>query len=222
MNTSTLLKTLAVATLTLFSQAAAFAQAQVRQVASFQQVKASGAINVFIKQGPATEVRVEAAPEVASRIRTEVQGNTLAIYREKGYSLNLFNKEQVNVYVTCPRLSGIEVSGASDVKGQSPITADEFSIRASGASDVTLTLNAQSLSATASGASDIRLSGTVGQQRVQVSGSSDYRAYELRSRTANVQASGSSDAYVYVEGELQASSSGASDIYNKGKARTRR
>lgn len=222
MQTSTFLKALAVAALAGFTPLAAWAQSQMRQVAAFQQVKASGAINVFVKQGPATEVRVEAAPDVASHIRTEVQGNTLSIYRDKSVSFNLLNKEKVNVYVTSPRLTGIEVSGASDVKGQSTITADAFSIRASGASDVTLTLDAQSLSASASGASDLRLSGKVGRQQVQLSGSSDYRAYELLSRTANVQASGSSDAYVFVQEELSSNSSGASDIYNKGKARVRR
>ncbi|GAB3829999.1 head GIN domain-containing protein [Hymenobacter jeollabukensis] len=211
------------ATLIGTSALAALAQdagAQLRPVGSFEQVRASGAINVVLRQGPA-EVKVEAAPSVLAQVRTEVDGNTLKIYREKSGGMNWGKSEKVTVYVTSPRLSGVEVSGASDVKGASPISAEQFSIKASGASDVTLQLTAQQLTAHASGASDIRLTGRVERQQVHVSGASDYRAYELQSQQAQVEASGASDAFVYVDGELNAHSSGASDVHYKGKARQR-
>ncbi|UYZ57956.1 head GIN domain-containing protein [Hymenobacter latericus] len=225
MRTSTLFRTLAVAALVVSAQAVAVAQGQLRQVGAFRQVKASGAVNVVLRQAAAQEVRVEARPEVQARVRTVVENGTLRIYRESGSgwsSLNWGKDDQVTVYVTAPTLTGVEVSGASELKSASPIQAEQFSIRVSGASDVTLQLNAQSLSATASGASDIRLAGRVAQQQVQVSGSSDYRAYELQSQKAVVQASGASDAYVYVDGDLQARSSGASDVHYKGRARVGR
>lgn len=216
------LRSAALATLLVSSSAlTALAQdgGQLRPVGSFEQVRASGAINVVLRQGPA-EVRVEATPEVLAKVRTEIEGTTLKIYREKsGFSFG--KTEKVTVYVTSPRLTGVEVSGASDVKGASPISAEQFSIRASGASDVTLQLTAQQLTAQASGASDIRLTGRVERQQVSVSGASDYRAYELKSQDAKVEASGASDAFVYVDGELNAHTSGASDVHYKGKGRQR-
>ncbi|AYA37636.1 DUF2807 domain-containing protein [Hymenobacter oligotrophus] len=223
MRTALLFRTLAVAALVVSAQAVALAQGPLRQVNSFERVSASGAVNVVLRQAAAQEVRVEARPEVAARVRTEVANGTLRIYREPGNSwgssMTRSKDDQVTVYVTAPAFTGVEVSGASDLKASSPIQADKFSIRVSGASDVTLQLNAQSLLANASGASDIRLTGQVAQQEVQVSGSSDYRAYELKSQKATVQASGASDAYVYVDGNLQARSSGASDVHYKGRAR---
>lgn len=196
---------------------------QQRSVGSFQMVKASGAINLYVRQGPTTKVEVDADQDVLESVKTEVRGNTLTIYRDKSFSLNgMLRSKTVRVYITTPQLAGIEVSGASDVKGETPISADDFRIQASGASDVTLTLNAKSLTTNASGASDIRLDGRVERQQVDISGSSDYRASDLRSRKANVQASGASDAYVYVDDELQAHSSGASDVHNKGRARVSR
>jgi hypothetical protein len=196
---------------------------QQRSVGSFQMVKASGAINLYVRQGPTTKVEVDADQDVLESVKTEVRGNTLTIYRDKNFSLtSLLRSKTVKVYVTTPQLAGIEVSGASDVKGETPISADDFRINASGASDVTLTLNAKSLTTNASGASDVRLNGRVERQQVDISGSSDYRASDLRSRTASVQASGASDAYVYVDDELQARSSGASDVHNKGRARVSR
>ena len=71
------------------------------------------------------------------------------------------------MYVTCPRLSGIETSGASDIKSTSTFEADNFTIRASGASDVTLGLNTRQLTVTASGASDVELRGRADRQQVQ-------------------------------------------------------
>ncbi|GAB2772694.1 hypothetical protein HNQ93_000803 [Hymenobacter luteus] len=217
MNAPFLFRSLAAAALLSATAVGASAQ-QTRSVSSFQVIKASGAINVFLRQGAATEVKVDAPAGVLERIKTEVQGNTLAIYREKGSMLSWGN-EKVNVYITCPTLTGLEVSGASDVKSDTPFTADNFTIRASGASDVTMALNAKSLMAHASGASDLRLTGRVERQQVHLSGSSDYQAYNLQSRTAAVEASGSSDAYVAVSEELSSRTSGASDIHYKGKPR---
>ncbi|MBC8082851.1 MAG: DUF2807 domain-containing protein [Hymenobacter sp.] len=222
MNSSMLLHSLTTAALLGLSACSTQAQQQ-RQVAAFQMVKASGAVTIHLRQGATTEVRVDAVPEVLESVKTEVESGTLTIYRDKNFSLSqLLRNQSVTVYVTSPQLTSIEVSGASDVKSETPITADAFSIRASGASDVTLTLNTQTLTATASGASDIKLTGRAGRQQVRISGSSDYRAADLQSQQADVQASGASDAYVNVQQELSARSSGASDVHNKGKARVTR
>ncbi|MCA8833391.1 head GIN domain-containing protein [Hymenobacter pini] len=194
---------------------------QLRNVSGFEQIKASGAIDVVLTQGATTQVKVDAEPDVLEHVRTEVQGNTLVMYRDKGLSSLLSNKK-VTVYITCPTLTRVEVSGASDVKSTTPFTADNFTVHASGASDVTLHLNVKNLSASASGASDLHLTGRAEQQQVHVSGSSDYKGYDLQSRTANVQASGASDAYVSVTEELQSHTSGSSDVHYKGKPRLTR
>ncbi|GAB3232349.1 hypothetical protein GCM10027346_19550 [Hymenobacter seoulensis] len=220
---SALLKSLAAtAVLSMATLGASLAQ-QTRSVGSFQTVRTSGAIDVVLTQGATTSVKVDADPDVLEYIKTEVKDGTLQLYRSNTNTLSqLLNNKKVTVYITCPTLKGVEASGASDVKSTTPFTADEFTIRASGASDVTLVIKAKTLSATASGASDLRLTGEVERQQVQLSGSSDYQAYNLQSRTASVQASGSSDAYVAVTEELSSRTSGASDIHYKGKPRVTR
>ncbi len=223
MNSFIPFSSLAVATLLSLSACSTSEAQQVRQVASFNTVKASGAVNIYVRQGSTTEVKVDATPDMLEHLRTEVSGNTLTIYREKKSSLtDMVRSNPVKIYITTPKLEGIEVSGACDVKGETPIKADDFRIAASGASDVTLTLNANSVTTKASGASDIRLDGRVERQQVHISGSSDYRASDLRSDKADVEASGASDAYVYVDEELNSRSSGASDVRNKGRARSGR
>lgn len=217
MKSARLLSTLATVALLTTSTLTARAQAQ-RQVGAFQKISTSGACDVVLTQGSTTEVKVQAEADTEKYIRTEVQNGTLLIYRDKDAPSQLFHNKKTVVYVTCPRLTGLQASGASDVKSESTFTADDFTIKASGASDVTLRLNAKQLTVTASGASDVRLAGRVERQQVNISGSSDYRASDLQSQQADVQASGASDAYVFVDKELSARSSGASDVHNKGRA----
>ncbi|MBT9393177.1 DUF2807 domain-containing protein [Hymenobacter sp. NST-14] len=189
---------------------------QRRSVGSFEKLRASGACDVVLTQGATTEVKVVTDGELEPYIKTEVQDGTLTIYRAKDAPSSWFSTHKVTVYVTCPRLRGIETSGASDVRSTSTFEADEFTIKASGASDVTLGLNTRQLTVTASGASDVELRGRADRQQVRLSGSSDYKASDLQSQQADVQASGASDASVSAR-QLTSHASGASDIHNRTK-----
>jgi Putative auto-transporter adhesin, head GIN domain len=222
MRTFPLFRSVAVAAVFSVVSVAAGQAQQLRAVGAFDKLRASGACDVVLVQGATTQVKVQAESDVEKYVVTEVQNGTLHIYRDKKAPMQLLNNKKVTVYVTCPRLSGIETSGASDIKSESTFTADSFSIRASGASDVTLRLDAKTLTVEASGASDIKLAGRAERQQVRISGSSDYRAADLQSRTADVQASGASDASVFVEESLNSRASGSSDVRNKGKARVAR
>ncbi len=194
---------------------------QNRQVSNFDMVSSGGGIDVVLTQGSKTAVVVEASPEAQEHLVTEVKGSTLNIGWERNYSWRnlLRSKGKVTVYITCPRLTGVSVSGGSDAKGNSNFTADNFKIDASGGSDVDLALTTKTLTVQASGGSDVKLSGRANRQKVDVSGGSDYKAFALQSTSATVSASGGSDVSVSVEGEISSSASGGSDVRYKGGAR---
>jgi hypothetical protein len=224
MKTSTQLKALFLILVASMLHISVFAQTkQTRKPGNFDGVSASGAVNVFLRQGNETSVVVEAREESLKYLKTEVDNGVLKIYRDKDFSWRDLvgdNKDgKVNVYITCPRLKSVTVSGASNVRGESAFTTDNFKLQSSGASDITMSVRAKSLDVSCSGASDIKLSGQADHQKVSVSGGSEYQAYSLQSRSANIQASGASEAYVSVDGEVTASASGASDIRYKGNAR---
>lgn len=212
------------ATVAAVTLASCTAQAQVkqpRQLGSFQQVSSSGGIDVVLTQGSTSSVVVEAAPEAQEHLVTTVKGNTLEIGWERNYSWRnlLSSKRKVVVYITCPKLTGVSLSGGADAKGESNFSADNFRIDASGGSDVKLSLNAKTLTIQASGGSDVALSGRVDRQKIEVSGGSDYNGFDLKSTTASVSASGGSDVNVSVDGEISTNASGGSDIRYKGNAR---
>ncbi len=87
MKTSTQLKTLFLVLLSCLLQVAVFAQTkQTRRPGNFSGVSASGAVNVFLRQGNATSVVVEATEEAQKYLITEVQNGVLKIYRDKDFS----------------------------------------------------------------------------------------------------------------------------------------
>ncbi|OUJ74282.1 head GIN domain-containing protein [Hymenobacter crusticola] len=223
MKTTTALQLCALTlSLGLISCSASAQEKQTRQTGDFRAIKASGAVNIILKQGATTSVVLESgSDDVLKYIRTEVENGVLRIYRDKdggGLRTWLPTKDnKIVAYITTPQLTGLELSGATDVKSESIFSANTFTIKASGASDVTLGVKATTLSVEASGASDIRLNGQVESQQVHISGSSDYRASELLSKRATVEASGASDAYVSAE-SLSSHASGASDVHNKSKS----
>lgn len=203
-------------------------QRQARPVSgSFERVESSGGIDVYLAQGPAAAVAVEALPEALPHVVTEVRDGTLSVHWEKDFSWQkmmswngLSSRQRgVKVYITAPRLTGLALSGGADAHGQTPLRADDFSIRASGGSDVTLALQAKTVRAESSGGSDVTLTGKVERQDMHFSGGSDYHGFGLQSTTATISASGGSDADVWVDGELTANASGGSDLHYKGTAR---
>lgn len=201
-----------------------YARAQQRQsrpvTGDFQQVESGGGIDVYLTQGPTAAVAVEALPEALPHVVTEVRNGTLVIHWEQGFTWHILGRQRaVRVYITSPRLTGLVLSGGADAHGQTPLLADDFSIRTSGGSDVTLALQAKTLRAESSGGSDVTLTGKVERQEMKFSGGSDYHGFGLQSTTATIEASGGSDADAWVDETLVANASGGSDLRYKGTAR---
>ncbi|GAA3935801.1 head GIN domain-containing protein [Hymenobacter algoricola] len=208
----------------ILSTSAAQAQQvkQTRPVPTFQAVHAGGGIDVFLTQGPTAAVVVDAPAQAQARIRATVQNGRLEVGWEPGFSwkkLAAGMSSKVSVYVTCPRLTDLSVSGGSDARGETPFTTDNLQLSASGGSDIRLTLTAKTLTSSASGGGDIYLTGKAGRQSVSVSGGSDYHAFALQSATTKVEASGGSDVEVSVDRELSSDASGGSGVRYKGNAR---
>lgn len=212
------------AAVAVISFASCTAQAQekkLRQVGNFEAVSSGGGIDVVLTQGATTSVTVQAPSEAQEHLVTEVKNGTLNIGWERNYSWRnlLSNRGKTVVYVTCPRLKAVSMSGGADAKSESTFTADDFRVNASGGSDIHLKVTAKTLSVQASGGSDVNLAGRAERQKVDVSGGSDYNGFALQSNSASVSASGGSDVNVTVEDEISSNASGGSDIRYKGGAR---
>lgn len=187
---------------------------------SFNSIKVSGAIDVYIVQGNEEGLAVSASKDkYVDNIRTEIQDGVLEIWygERSGFIIETNgSKKGLRVYVSCKQLQKIKASGASGIFITGVLQSDVLTINVSGASNLKGELKTGSLTLDLSGASDAKLSGTATEADLEASGASDIAAFDLVTDNCSARASGASDINVTVNKELNARAKGASDVRYKG------
>lgn len=197
------------------------ANAQVRNVGSFNKIKVSSAISLYLSQGNTQAVAVSSEDaDVTAKIITEVSNGTLKIYVENGFwnKWNWGNKH-LRAYVTFTQLEMLDASGASSVELTDPINIGDLKLVLSGASSMKgdikggafdfdingastgkINVKATSLKLSASGASTFKGDVTADKMDYDVNGAS---TTDVDGTTTNliVSASGASN---FRGGDLQA------------------
>jgi len=188
-----------------------------RQVASFTGIEIGGGIDLYLSQG-AEAVAVSASDtKYRDKIVTEVRNGVLHIWYEENSNFHVdWGKRKLKAYVSFKNLDQLEGSGGSDINVEGTITVPKLSLHLSGGSDFDGKVSINDLKVDASGGSDVNISGTAKELTIDASGGSDFKGYELITDNTSVDASGGSDVYITVNKELNATSSGGSDIHYKG------
>ncbi|RYZ98295.1 MAG: DUF2807 domain-containing protein, partial [Sphingobacteriaceae bacterium] len=104
-----------------------------RHVSGFTGVSARGSFDIYIKQGAAESVTVDAPADLQEFIITEVKGGVLNIYGKKGGN---WNNKKVVVYVTAKQLRSIAASGSGNAFFEGGIKADALKLSVSGSGNV--------------------------------------------------------------------------------------
>ncbi len=183
-----------------------------RSLGSFDAISVGEAINVEITKGNKEEARVEVYGTDASNVITDVFGGRLRIRMARGNWRNV----DVNVYVTYKELNEIDVSSAADLETTNMLVSERLEVEVSSAGDAKLMVQVAELEVRVSSAGDLTMEGSAEEQYVRVSSSGDYEAYDLRSKVAEVNASSSGDARVFVEDKLEADASSSGSVYYRG------
>jgi hypothetical protein len=193
--------------------------AEVRNVGSFNEIKVSGAIDLYLSQSGTEAVAVSSNDEkVRDKIKTEVKDGVLNIYfKSEGLGFNWGNKK-MTAYVSFKNINSLEISGASTCKITGSINTDDLKLTLSGASNIKGKLNIRKLVLNASGASDAKLSGMATNADINCSGASNLKAYDLITDECIAHASGASDIHITTKNQLSINATGASSIHYKGGA----
>lgn len=181
-----------------------------RDITSFTKVDASGAANITFENSTTPSLNIEGDAEEIKQIETVVKNGTLFI-KTKGNFHHPFK-----IKLSGNGLNALNLSGASSFICSTPLKADAFTIRASGASTIKMPLTAKSVHTDMDGASNIQLSGSTQELVADVSGASALKASELKSAVASVTATGASSAKVYASEKLSTNTSGASSVKYDG------
>ncbi len=192
------------------------ANAEKRDVGSFNAVKISGGITLLLKQSDEEGVAVSAKDlEDRDNIKTEVEDGVLKIYYKSTWGWTKGDKK-LRAYVSFKTLTKLIASGACDTEVNGVFTGQDFELEVSGASDFKGEVKMENLTIKQSGASDVKISGSSTNLKVTCSGASDCKAYDLKTVNCDASSSGASDIRVSVQTSLKAHASGASSVFYKG------
>lgn len=192
-----------------------------RSVSDFNSLSVSNGIDVYLSQGNAEKLTIEAKGVDEDQVISEVRNGTLKLYIErKGMGgWNWGRNTSVKAYLTFRQLKNLQASGGADVFGQGRLSFNDLNLEASGGSDVKLDLQADDLNVSASGGADAILQGSARSLNAEGSGGADLDARKLIVETCNANSSGGSDVYINATRELRMKASGGSDIYYYGPAK---
>jgi hypothetical protein len=190
---------------------------QDRSVGDFKDVEVGGAAKVFVSQGDHHSVKVEVDENLQQFIEVYQEGNKVIVREKHGYNLDPTN--DLKIYVTSPVYNDIDVSGACDIIGQTPINnPEDLAIHNSGAGNMRMEVNAPRVSAEISGAGNIDLKGETKTADLELSGSGHAHCFDLKTETTKVQISGAGSAEVFASVRLDAEVSGVGTVNYKGGA----
>ena len=184
---------------------------------SFKSITVSGGIHLFLSQYNNESAAVSGPTEEAKNsIKTLIENNTLKIFQEGGNWHT--NHKYLKVYVAFKTLQKLQIAGACQVQVVGNIQSPFFILDMKGASTFKGIVQVNTLEMDLSGASEVKISGSASKVSILSSGASDVKGYGLITDTCNVKASGASDINISVNKEINANSTGASNIYYKGAA----
>jgi hypothetical protein len=188
-----------------------------RKVDSFDRISVTSAIRLEISNGDKESVTVETEENLMKQVKTEVKGGELNLYMD-GH----FNSEGgVVIRVVAKEIKEIEASGATSVDVKDVIKGETLKLEVSGASKLKTKIKVNRLDLAMSGASHVALSGEADKMKAEVSGAASLKADELKTKDADIAATGAANASIDVSESLNAEASGAGHIRYSGNPKNK-
>jgi hypothetical protein len=186
-----------------------------KAVAAFKNVKASGIVHVYLRQGALSPAIIETDENLIPYITVLQEGDKILIKTKEGY--NLLATDQIKVHLTTPTYNTIEVSGAGNAETVGKIeNTDGLSLNLSGAGNANISLHAPEVKLSISGAGKAQITGETKNFLIGISGTGEANCFNLLTENTKATISGAGNAKVYASTKLDATISGAGSIYYKG------
>jgi uncharacterized protein YxeA len=186
-----------------------------RTATSFNGIRVSTGIDVYLKQGDKESITVEADQNLHEYILTEVKDGVLNVYSE----VNIREAKMKRVYVTMKEVKSLKTSSAGDIIGETPVKGTDIEISASSAGNIRLEVYARRIEINISSSGDVSLSGEAEKLNADLSSAGDLEAYNLKIKEADISASSAGDARINVSEKITARASSAGDITYQGDPR---
>lgn len=194
-----------------------------RHTDNFSSINIEFPCKVHFLQGATTSVKVKGTEGLVKKVETSVNGGTLTISGKGGHNWNLFSFDEgnVDVYITSPELSEVNITGSGDFVSKRPIKSSQLTLSVTGSGDILISnVTCDALRSEIIGSGDVEINGLTCQTaNYSITGSGDITAKQNNVAQTSVSISGSGDMDISGEncGSVTGEISGSGDIYLKGQ-----
>lgn len=188
---------------------------ETRNVGAFFNIDIEGEYEIVLQEGSNPLIAVETDENLHQYVETVVDDRTLRIRNVE----NIEASEQTRLIITYQQIESIRLGGAAQLSNQATLKAENLHVRVDGAGVVDLSLDATELEVMLAGAGLVNLRGNVNSQRLVLSGAGNLAAFDLESKSCDIDLSGFGSAQVFVTDNLEAEVSGVGGIRFKGDPR---
>lgn len=183
-----------------------------RNVSSdFIGINSSAGINVILKSGDKTSVKVESDENLQDLILTKVENGVLKITSKK----NIWKASAKNVYVVANNLNNLQASSGSVIRSDEILGTKDLHLEASSGAVINLNVNVSELRTEASSGASIKLVGKSEMMHASVSSGANINAFDLETTNCDAEASSGGNVKVNVHEKLSSSSSSGGSITRK-------
>ena len=176
----------------------------------FTTIEAGSAFQVTITESESYSVKITAGERIFDRIQVTQTGEILKI---ETMPITVFGAFDAKAEIAMPRLSRLDISGATRATVTGFSTTEPFFATVTGASALEMTnVEFGNVNFQVSGASHIVAEGTGNDLVGDVSGASNLDLTDFHVNDANVNVSGASHATVNLDGRLDVDASGLSNL----------
>jgi hypothetical protein len=185
---------------------------ETRKVSDFNRISISGVYKVVLKQDSSRSVTITADDNLLKYIKTNVSGGRLKIYNRR----NFCNTGELTVNIGVRNLEELSSSGVVEVESDGKINTKDMRFKLSGASKITMDLNAANVVTSGEGASELNLKGQATSHDIDLSGDSKVYALDFVVSSCEIESTGVGHCEVNVLNSLSVHSSGASEVKYRG------
>lgn len=188
-----------------------------RSLEDFHEVSAATGVKVILVKSSDTRAKVEVENCDLSDVITEVRSGRLIVKFDDNLSWGRTNRNRkATITVYYKDLEGISVSSGANIRANNAIEANELDLDGSSGGIMELKVASNVLTADASSGGILKITGSTASLDVDVSSGGIFKGYDLKSETADADASSGGVATFSVSKILSADASSGGSIRYRG------
>ena len=185
---------------------------ETRKTKSFDEIKVSRGMNVYLSQGKKTNVVVEADQNLLDAIKISVEDNTLKITTNQSIRKATSKK----VFVTTPNISLVKSTSGSNVYSKTVISSNKLELSSTSGSNLSLEIECGKVDVSTSSGSNIKLMGNATSFTGKASSGSNLKAEKLITKNCTSSVSSGANLWITAKDNFNGHASSGGNLFYYG------